>query len=804
MKNWSKVTMVGLTILLIGVSLYGQDSKRSCSTFNADIHHHASIHCFTPTLYDNPTTISFSNGITFDTRSGEPILPADLKSDNYCGIAYYLIQVTGPVINNWKQEIVEVGAGIVGYIPNYTLIVRTDESGIEKIKDKSFVRWTGIFQPAYKIQKELFLAEGEARITLQIFPDEDVHTITQVIAHYGFKIESIIDHPLLKTIDVTGELSRLNEIAKIPGVHWIQLWTPVEHCNNNCQWVVQTGWCSSVPGAEGWRIWNEGIRGNGIILSTTDSGIRTDHIVYYDAGNPITGPGVYPDHRKIVAYKLYAGASFGDVGGCHGSHVNCTVAGDDSINGGNDPYDGMAKDARLYFLDIVNASGGYVIPPNLSAMYDSIYSGRDLPYNILQHSGSWGWPNSSGTYLIQDASTDAICWLYKDFLNLFAAGNTGPTEVSIWNPAIAKNVLTVGGTGNGTSSSQMYSWSSRGPTQDNRNKPNIVAPADWIMSADGNTTNEYKFASGTSMATPAANGAVGLIRHYLLGGYYPTGSANPSDSIKYQSGALLRAMAMVSADPNVGSDPVPAPSLGWGRIDVDSVLYFSGDVRKLIIVDDTIGVGTGQAITDSFQVESQIPLRVCMAWTDTAAAPNANPTLVNDLNLKLVAPDGTYYRGNQYSGGESIQNPPGWDNVNVEECCRINAPEIGVWKITISGQQIVFGPQPFAYAITGDIDAETGVEEESSNSVQFNYKFNCRLLASITRGLISLEVFLTHSSNLEVNIIDVCGRKVTHIFTGKCPAGRKIIKHKSTLPGGLYFLRIETEEHHQVRKVLIF
>jgi len=560
------------------------------------------------------TIISFGNGITFDTKIGGPDLPDHLVYSNE-EADYFIVQCTGPIYKAWTEQFRENGLDIMGYIPNYALLVHATPAAVQAIAGNSYIRWIGAYQPAYKLNEELFDAQGIKRVTIQLFPDQNPEQIAKVIRSMGFHIDVIIDHELAKTIDATIDLARVDEIARINGVIYIQPWSEAELANDQCQWVVQTGWRSSVPSNPGARqVWFNGIVGQGTVLSSTDSGVRTDHNQFRDPAYPITSPGVFPNHRKMVAYKLYQGAVFGDYSGFnyHGTHVNGTIGGNDSTFGTTD-YDGMAKLCHLYFVDI-GSNGGLVVQTNLTPMYDTIYLGRGLPYTILQHSGSWGWGNSSGTYLTQDATTDAYIYNYKDFLNLYAAGNEY-SATRIRNPGMAKNVLTIGSTLNGTSSNSISSFSSRGPTQDQRIKPNIMAPGSNLYSAYGGNSTGYQYMSGTSMATPASNGAIGLIRQYLLAGYYPTGLVNPGDSIKYQSAALLRAMAQVSCDPNVGSYTIPSFDIGWGRIDVDSVCYFDGDARRLIILDDTIGINTGNAITDSFEVHSSMTLRICVAWT---------------------------------------------------------------------------------------------------------------------------------------------------------------------------------------------
>ena len=763
----------------------------------ADIHQHGLHRPYSVFLDDNPTIISFSNGIMFDTRDGEPDLPNSISIE-YQDCGYYLVQLTGPIYQHWVEELKQCGAHVVGYVPKYTLIIYANQELLLHARTKPFVRWIGIFQPAYKLAKEVLDATGQGRITIQLFPDEDVQQIADQISRLSCEVTGLADHILCKTIDVLTDLERADDIAAIPGVMWIQRWSQPVPCNNNIQWVLQTGHQPSVPpDSIGRRIWHEGLTGEGLVLSTSDSGTRTDHVMFYDPSCPIYSPGVYPNHRKIVAYKLIEGGAFSGAL-FHGTFVNCTLAGNDTLLG-TSTYDGMAKDARIYFLDVADQSNSWYIPSNLALLYDSIYPGGGLGFHILQHSGSWGCLNSNGAYLVEDASNDAYVWVHRDFLNIYAAGNEG-SPYRIRSPAIAKNTISVGGTGNGVWANSIWWSSSRGPAQDHRIKPTLMAPATGVISADGATTNGYIPSSGTSFATPATSGSVGLIRQYLMAGFYPSGTENPADSIKYQSAALLRAMAIVSCDPNVGSYVVPDSNIGWGRIDLDSVLYFDGDARKLIILDDTIGINTGQSVIDSLVVNSNIPLRICLAWSDTAAAPNANRALINDLNLELTAPGGTYYRGNQYSGGQSIANPDAWDDRNVEECVRVNDPELGTWYVSVSGQNIPFGPQPFAYAITGDIEAAVGIEENSELIAQ---RPTIQFSSSIIGDRIRFEIELNSRTEVLAEMIDVSGRVVLIVLDTPLSAGTHDVERSIALPSGVYFLKIQAGDYAATEKILL-
>jgi subtilisin family serine protease len=768
--------------------------------FAVDIHAPGRVEYFTPAVDVNPDFIGFSNGYTIDTRIGEPNLPANLRIDGYDGAGYYLLQVKGPVYSEWLDALKNLGIDVIVYIPNYSFIVYADQGQIDQARAKDFVKWTGIYQPAFKLEKELLNARGTARVALQLFPTASVASVRRIIESQGYPVVLTTDNELCKTVEAIVDLGNISTLARIPDVQWIQRWSEPTLVNSNSQWVCMTGYKASGPGADSVyrRSWTKGVIGRGVVLSLTDSGITTAHLQFYDAAYPITAPGVFPNHRKIVAYKNYTGAVFGDNANFswHGTHTDGTTAGNDTLLGPS-VYDGIAKEARLYFVDI-GSDAGLVVSTDLTPMYDTVYLGRGLPYQILQHSGSWGWGNSSGTYLLQDASTDAYAYKYPRLLNIYAAGNEY-NAMTLRNPGISKNSITVGATGNGTVSNTIAGFSSRGPTQDNRIKPNLCAPGDVLYSAAGGSTNQYASLSGTSMATPSVNGTIGLMRQYLLAGYYPTGAARAADSIRYISANLLRAMAIVSTDPNVGAYVPPSFDMGWGRIDAESVLFYTGDARKLIIKDDTVGVTTGQSRVDSFNVNSGIPLRICVVWTDTAAAPSATRTLVNNINVQLTAPGGTFYRGNLYTGGVSTANPATWDTTNVEECFRVNAPATGRWRLTVTGQNIPNGPMGFAYAITGDISPIVGIEENTNPLVPIEKV----IFNPITNGRILLKVSLAAKGRVEARLIDLTGRIVETIARTDLPAGESVLDLHSQLPSGVYFLEVKTSSAHKIGKLLI-
>jgi len=152
---------------------------------------------------------------------------------------------------------------------------------------------------------------------------------------------------------------------------------------------------------------------------------------------------------------------------------------------------------------------------------------------------------------------------------------------------------------------------------------------------------------------------------------------------------------------------VPDNNVGWGRVDLDSSLYFAGDRSKLWVKDDTVGLATGDSAVYTIQVDSSaMPFRVALVWTDYPGTMRAALILVNDLNLTVKSPSGTEYKGNVYSGGQS-QTGGSYDTLNVEECFRLNSPEAGTWQVRVRARNVPQGPQPYALAAIGIISTGT-------------------------------------------------------------------------------------------------
>ncbi|HMI82608.1 MAG TPA: S8 family serine peptidase [Polyangiaceae bacterium] len=472
-------------------------------------------------------------------------------------------------------------------------------------------------------------------------------------------------------------------------------------------------------------------------------------------------------HRKILAYDFLfscdqypSGSSMGtpcdnptnlgqwDAHG-HGTHVSGNMVGDSN----NDPLvyaaqDGMAPAAKLVVQD-----GGYEANtcaecPGLGCPIISL-----LPLfeqarlqGVSIHNNSWGDneeampPYLQCNYTARSQDVDQYMWDHRDFLLVFAAGNYGAMnkEFSIGSPSTNKNGLCIGSTRTAnasTSDENMSGFSSRGWSSDGRIKPDLMVPG-FNTSASTNNTVDAPVncgtggGGGTSYAAPIAVGAAALTRQYFMDGFYPTGAKTPANTLT-PTAALLKAMLINSAASMTGTDnaggaitPIPSNEQGWGRIRLDQALFFTGGARKLYIDDHRQGVAAGATAAFTYTVnavEASQALKVTLTYTDYPGMPDSPPMaqpsvtdamtwsaprLVNDIDLSVTGPSGTYL-GNVFMDGASSTGGTGDKRNNVEQVL-LAAPTAGTYTITVKPVSIVQGNQDFALVVTGAFQSVSG------------------------------------------------------------------------------------------------
>jgi len=259
----------------------------------------------------------------------------------------------------------------------------------------------------------------------------------------------------------------------------------------------------------------------------------------------------------------------------------------------------------------------------------------------------WGAGNERGPQG-QGPTTNAVTNVCFYLGQYFIAYDAHPNDYTVHGgydllppQQVCKNGLTVGAVSNivggysGSNSVAMSTFSSWGPTDDGRIKPDLVAGGVNIYSCA--TNNRYITDSGTSYAAPAVAGSLDL----LVQRYGQLYGTNPP-----MLASTLRGLAIHTADEADGSGP--DYRFGWGLFNARSaaLLIESNYASQALANIKEVRLTNGDSIEFPVVATNNRPLRVTICWTDppgTPASPSLNPTnimLVNDLDLRVVSPSG--------------------------------------------------------------------------------------------------------------------------------------------------------------------
>jgi serine protease AprX len=639
--------------------------------------------------------------------------------------SFYYVQLRGPLLETWRARLESYGVSLLERYPNRVYKARLNVHQLQSVSaDADMVQDVREIQgrdtgPDMIRARAASPHAGVAMLTfdVRLHRPEDLPTVQAWLTQRGVAIAGTSQRKirvyLLESSPLLDEIPALQEVASF------EQYVLPKTCNDSARKLLAID--SANPGLA------LGLEGAGQIVAIADTGLDQQH----------------PDFAGRIAGIVALGRPNdpSDPDG-HGTHVAGSVAGDGAASGGQ--VRGTAPKATLFFQSIMDANGELGgLPVDLNDLFDEAYQ-----QGARIHNNSWGAATPS-MYTINSTEVDEFVATHRDMLIVIAAGNEGVGArnvnaaqgfvdwLSIGSPASCKNALTVGAsrsdrtTGGYSTLTWGQAWpndfpsapifgetisgdpeclaafSSRGPCDDRRIKPDVVAPGTNIVSTKSSTaplanywgpfpgSGQYAFLGGTSMATPLVAGCAALVREYFVSrrGHQP-------------SAALLRATLINGAQRLTGADSIaprngePNYHQGHGRVNMQRAVPNPAQPNLVLqFVDNWQTAGdqftaTGQRRRYRFTVPAGIArLSVTVAYTDLPAR-----ALQNNLNLFMQLPNNSKLIGNARL--PDTLNIPDTDN-NVE-CIRLENPAAGTYLLQVTATNLLAGPQDFALVVTGD------------------------------------------------------------------------------------------------------
>ena len=343
----------------------------------------------------------------------------------------------------------------------------------------------------------------------------------------------------------------------------------------------------------------------------------------------------------------------------------------------------------------------------------------------------------------------------------------------------AKNILTVGAISplpygpTSTSSIQITSFSSWGPTDDGRIKPDIVGDGSNVTSTTSSSTTAYATLSGTSMATPNISGSLVLLQELY----------SQKNNGAFMRSATLKALVLGTAT-EAGANPGPDYIYGWGLLNAEEAAKaILNKGTKSIIVENTLAQGANQTL--NVTASGNGPLIVTICWTDPPATAVAsaialdNPIarLINDLDLRVNDGTTTFSPWVLDPANPAAAATTG-DNFrdNVEQVYIANATPGKNYTITINHKRTLQNNQQ-AYAIVatgvGGVAYCASAPNSNADSKITNFKLanidnspatNCTTYTDFTSQTINLEKGKTYPLSLSVGTCGSNFDKIAKVF----------------------------------------
>ena len=347
----------------------------------------------------------------------------------------------------------------------------------------------------------------------------------------------------------------------------------------------------------------------------------------------------------------------------------------------------------------------------------------------------------------------------------------------ISSTANAKNILTVGavnplpyGPANSQSITAAY-FSSWGPTDDGRVKPDIIGNGLNVLSTGSNSTTSYITLSGTSQASPNITGSL-----YLLQEYYAQ-----KNSGAFMRAATLKGLACHTTFDagNIGPDYI----FGWGLLDMKKAAQaITDNGTKSQIKENTLSQGAIQTV--NVVASGNGPLVATISWTDPASSitpdgtiNDRTPKLVNDLDIRISDGTDTYMPWVLDPNNPSAAATTG-DNIrdNVEQVYIAGAIPGKSYTVKVSHKgTLMSGSQAYSLIITGIggtaycasaplSSADSRIDNVTLSNINNSSSSGCTAYSDYTNLTVQLEQNKTYPLSLSLGTCGANFNKAAKVY----------------------------------------
>jgi serine protease AprX len=617
----------------------------------------------------------------FDPLAGAPAIPDGFAAAPESTL--HVVQFATAPTPADRATLAALGATIHWYAPHDAFVVRVDAAKLTELAESPRVRWVGAFQPAWKVEPGLLadlVAATPAKLRLVVVmvdPKHDEGALVAAVQRVGGAMWRYAAGNLLIEADVTAAQART--LLREDTVLWLQHTAPIEVDMDNAR--IQGG-ANSIEQLGGHT--GKGVRG---------------HIM----------EGIYPNHPEYAA-NVYRTAPVAVFSGSPTSHGNSTF-GINFSSGVNPQARGMCPDGQGYFTDynfIFNTPPASTGQNSRYGVVQEITNPANS-WRVMYQTASWGYPQNA-TY---DARSAEMDWIIHEFDIPICQSQSNTGNNNSRPQAWAKNIISCGAifhndTANPNDDSA--SGTSMGPANDGRIKPDMCAYYDSIYSTNGATSYTPGF-GGTSGATPIVAGHVGLILEMFTDGYFghaaaPTWQHRFDHKPHFTTTKALLINTARQYDPAiVGAGAAWRFRQGWGFPAVNDL----HDLRRNILVLDELDVlPHGGSRNFWVHVKPGTPqFRSTMVYADLpAAVPFLAPHRVNDLSLRVFAPGGAIYHGNNGMSGfpTALFTAPGGspNTLDTVENVFVQNPAYGLWRLEVSAPLVAIDQHVETPAVDAD------------------------------------------------------------------------------------------------------